>query len=131
MFQEYNLNVLPNPAMNPPDNEGKITNHKSFGVNVMRQMLEIGTLKVNENCQEFLREAKNYFVDDRGRFSDPDDCIDSARYAILGCLNDWTEPYDHKSPQQRMAEHRAAMYAAKQRRDNNKVDWKKTFSPMG
>jgi phage terminase large subunit-like protein len=131
LFEEYNLNVLPNPAMNPPDSEGKITNHKSFGVNVMRQMLELGTLRINENCQEFLREAKNYFVDDRGRFSDPDDCIDSARYALLGCLNGWTEPYDQKSPQQRMAEHRAAMYAVKARKNQKVVDWKQTFDPVG
>ena len=68
LFEQYELNVLPQPAMNPPDAEGKITNHKSFGVNVMRQMLELGTLHINENCVEFLREAKNYFVDERGRF---------------------------------------------------------------
>ena len=80
---------------------------------------------------EFLREAKNYFVDERGRFSDPDDCIDSARYAILGALNGWTEPYDHKTPQQRMAEARMMIQNAKARKDSNKLDWKKTFNPVG
>ena len=72
--------------MNPPDANGKQTNHKSYGINVMRQMLELGTLHINENCTEFLREAQNYYADDKGRFSDPDDAIDSARYALLGCL---------------------------------------------
>ena len=125
MFQEYELNVIQHPAMNPPDSEGKVTNHKSFGVNVMRQMLELGTLHVNENCVEFLREAKNYFVDERGRFSDPDDCIDSARYALLGALNRWTEPYDHKTPQQRMAEARIMITNSKAQRQANIPQWKR------
>ena len=129
-FEEYQLNVLPQPIMNPPDSEGKVTNHKSFGVNVMRQMLELGTLHVNENCVEFLREAKNYFVDERGRFSDPDDCLDSARYALLGALNGWTEPYDNKTPQQRMAEAREAIYAIKARKEMGKVSWKSTYNPV-
>jgi hypothetical protein len=125
LFEEYGLNVVQHPAMNPPDSEGKVTNHKSFGVNTMRQMLELGTLHVNENCVEFLREAKNYFVDERGRFSDPDDCIDSARYALLGALNKWSEPYDNKSSQQRMAEAREAIYAIKARKEVNMPQWKK------
>ena len=131
LFQEYELNVHPNPAMNPPDAEGKVTNHKSFGVNVMRQMLEMGTFRVNENCVEFLREAKNYFVDQHGRFSDPDDCLDSARYGLLACLNGWTEPYDGKNPQVRMAEARVRMEHSRLNKQANKVDWKKTFNPLG
>ena len=124
-FEQYELNVVQNPVMNPPDSEGKVTNHKSFGVNVMRQMLELGTLHINENCVEFLREAKNYFVDERGRFSDPDDCIDSARYALLGALNGWTEAYDDKTPQQRMAEARERAYALKAQKDLAIPDWKR------
>lgn len=125
-FEQYNLNVVTQPIMNPADSEGKVTNHKSFGVNVMRQMLELATLLVNENCQEFLREAKNYYVDERGRFSDPDDCIDSARYALLGCLNGYSEPYDGKTPQQRMAE-----YRRQYRRDDfsQRPVWKQVYSP--
>jgi phage terminase large subunit-like protein len=129
LFEEYGLNVVEKPVMNPPDSEGKVTNHKSFGVNVMRQMLELGTLHVNENCVEFLREAKNYFVDERGRFSDPDDCIDSARYAVLGALNGWAEPYDNKTAQQRMAEAREFAYTLKAQRDTNKPSWKKAYDP--
>jgi len=129
LFEQYELNVLPQPAMNPPNSEGKVTNHKSFGVNVMRQMLELGTLHVNENCVEFLREAKNYFVDERGRFSDPDDCIDSTRYAILGCLNGWTEPYDGRTPQHRMAEAKMRLHSIKALKEMNKPDWKRAFDP--
>ena len=129
MFQNYELNVHPNPVMNPPDDEGKITNHKSFGVNVMRQMIEMGTFHINENCVEFLREAKNYYVDDKGRFSDPDDCLDSARYALLGCLNGWAEPYDGKNPQMRMAEHRMRLQALKANRDIAKPSWKQVYAP--
>jgi phage terminase large subunit-like protein len=125
LFEEYQLNVVQHPVMNPPDSEGKITNHKSFGVNVMRQMLELGTLHINENCVEFLREAKNYFVDEKGRFSDPDDCIDSARYALLGCLNKWSEPYDLKTPQHRMAEARERIYAIKAAKEANMPQWKR------
>jgi hypothetical protein len=102
LFEEYELNVLPDPAMNPPDEHGRRTNHKSYGINMMRQMLEMETLHINENCTEFLNEARNYYVDEKGRFSDPDDTIDSARYALLGCLNDWAEPWDNRTPQQRM-----------------------------
>ena len=130
LFQEYELNVAEKPAMNPPDAEGKVTNHKSFGVNVMRQMLEMGTLQVNENCVEFLRECKNYFVDEKGRFSDPDDCVDSARYALLGCLNGWSEPYDSLTPQQRFAEAKMQIRNLKYRQnEREKPEWKRTFNP--
>ena len=129
LFEQYELNVHPNPIMNPPDSEGKVTNHKAFGINTMRQMLEMGSLMINENCVEFLREAKNYYVDEKGRFSDPDDCIDSARYALLACLNSWCEPYDGKNPRQRFAELKK-LYV-KPRDDNNKPSWKKTFNPAG
>jgi phage terminase large subunit-like protein len=128
MFEEYQLNVVQHPAMNPPDSEGKITNHKSFGINTMRQMMELGTFHINENCVEFLREAKNYFVDERGRFSDPDDCIDSARYALLGALNGWSEPYDNKTSKQRMAEAREVIYNSKARKEMNVPEWKRPLS---
>jgi hypothetical protein len=106
LFEQYNLNVHPKPIMNPPDSEGRVTNHKSYGINIMRQMLEAGTFLVNENCHSFLTEAQNYYVDPQGRFSDPDDCIDSARYALLGCLNDLAEPWDNRTTQDRMRAYR-------------------------
>jgi phage terminase large subunit-like protein len=101
LFEQYELNVYPEPVRNPADDQGRITNHKAFGINTMRQMMEVSSFMVNENCVEFLREAQNYYVDDKGRFSDPDDCIDSARYALLGCLNGWSEEWDGRSPSQR------------------------------
>jgi phage terminase large subunit-like protein len=131
LFEEYNLNVIPHPAMNPPDSEGKVSNNKSFGVNTMRQMMELGTFHINENCVEFLREAKNYFVDEKGRFSDPDDCLDSARYAVMGCLNGWAEPYDSKTARQRMAEARETIYRNKAAKEIGKVAWKSTYNPVG
>ena len=112
--------------MNPPDSEGRVTNHKSYGINQMRQMLEVGSLIVNENCADFLREAQNYYVDSQGRFSDPDDCIDSARYAILGCLNGLAEPWDNRSPQQRMAAQRDRYV---RRDESSKPSWKRSYSP--
>jgi phage terminase large subunit-like protein len=92
-FEGYNLNVYQHPIMNPKDSEGRVTNHKAYGINMMRQMLEAGTLHINDRCHKFLTEAQNYYVDEKGRYSDPDDHIDSARYAVLGCLNDIAEPY--------------------------------------
>jgi hypothetical protein len=77
---------------------------------------------------EFLREAQNYFVDDKGRFSDPDDCIDSARYALLGCLNGWTEPYDNRSPKQRF---KAMRNQYKTIDNSDKPEWKRSWSPSG
>lgn len=129
LFEEYGLNVLPNPIMNPPDSEGKVTNHKSFGVNVMRQMLELGTFHINENCVEFLKECKNYFVDEKGRFSDPDDCIDSGRYGLLGCLNGYTEPYDDRTGRQRREEYKQLLKANIQNKMSNKPSWKQVYSP--
>lgn len=126
LFESYELNVLPKPIMNPPDSEGRVTNHKSYGINQMRQMLEVGSLMVNENCVGFLNEARNYFVDERGRFSDPDDHIDSARYAILGCLNNLTEPWDNRTPQQRMAAQRDRYV---RRDESSKPAWKRSYSP--
>jgi phage terminase large subunit-like protein len=126
LFEEYGLNVYPKPIFNPPDLQGRTTNHKSYGINVMRQMLESGTLHINENCQDFLREAQNYHVDPQGRFSDPDDCIDSARYALLGCLNGIAEPWDGLSPQQRLAEARELLQ--RPRDDSNRPAWKKVYN---
>ena len=129
LFEQYELNVWPDPIMNPPDDQGRRTNHKSFGINVMRQMLELGTLHINENCVEFLREAQNYYVDEKGRFSDPDDCIDSARYALLGCLNGIADPYDGRTARQKFA-----AYRSQYRNPNDttgKPEWKKVWSPTG
>jgi len=129
LFEQYELNVAPGAIMNPPDAQGRMTNHKSYGINQMRQMLEVGSLMVNENCTEFLREAQNYYVDTQGRFSDPDDCIDSARYALLACLQGIAEPWDNLSPQQRMAQQRDQFYRT--RDETNLPAWKKSFNPAG
>mgnify|MGYP006074904717 CR=1 FL=1 len=125
LFEEYGLNVIPHPVMNPPDSEGRRTNHKSYGINAMRQMMEAGMLHINENCTEFIKEAQNYYVDPQGRFSDPDDCIDSARYALLGCLNGWAEPWDGLSRDQRQADARQLLL--KRPNDSNLPIWKRTF----
>ena len=124
LFEQYELNVNQETVMNPPDSQGRRTNHKSYGVNIMRQMIEFGTFHVNENCVDFLNEAQNYHVDDKGRFSDPDDCIDSARYALLGCLNGWAEPWDNRTPAQRMAAQRDRYV---RRDDSQKPAWKKSY----
>ena len=128
LFEEYELNVYHKPIMNPQDSEGRTTNHKSYGVNIMRQMLEIGTLMVNENCTEFLKEAQNYYVDQHGRFSDPDDAIDSARYALLGCLQGICEPYDGRTPQDRFREVRDRY---RRQADVDRPSWKKVHNPGG
>jgi len=125
LFEQYELNVWPKPIMNPPDDQGRTTNHKAYGINMMRQMLEAGTFQVNENCVDFLREAQNYYVDPQGRFSDPDDCIDSARYALLGCLNDIAEPWDNRTPRERMAAQRDRYIQKPQ----PNAEWKRTFDP--
>ena len=127
LFSEYELNVHSDPIMNPPDTQGRVTNHKSYGINQMRQMLEVGSLMINENCTDFLTEAQNYYVDEKGRFSDPDDAIDSCRYALLGCLNGIAEPWDNRTPQQRMAAQRDRYV---RRDENNLPTWKKTYNPL-
>jgi len=129
LFEQYGLNVWPKPIMNPPDLQGRTTNHKSYGVNVMRQMLEAGTLEINENCTDFLREAQNYYVDPQGRFSDPDDCIDSARYALIACLQGIAEPWDGLSPQQRMAVAKDRIYDLKQRNQWTRDPLKQAYNP--
>lgn len=83
---EYGLNVIPGAILNPPNAEGKVTNLKAYGVNIMRVMLERGTLRVNEECKAFLDEARNYAIDDAGRFTDRDDHIDSARIGVLALI---------------------------------------------
>ena len=126
LFESYELNVIQKPIANPPDSEGRITNHKAYGINAMRQMLEAGSLQVNENCVDFLREAQNYYVDPQGRFSDPDDTIDSARYALLGCLNDLAEPWDNRTSQERMRAFRGQVRAP----EIKKSEWKRTYNPQ-
>jgi phage terminase large subunit-like protein len=125
LFESYELNVYEKAIMNPADSQGRVTNHKAYGINQMRQMLEVGSLMVNENCTHFLSEAQNYFVDEKGRFSDPDDCIDSARYGILACLQGIAEPWDNRTPQQRMAAQRDRYV---KRDESNKPAWKKSYS---
>ena len=89
-------------------------------------MLEFGSFHINENCTEFLNEAQNYYVDEKGRFSDPDDTIDSARYALLACVNGDAEPWDNRTPAQRMAAQRERYV----RRDyNNKPATKQVYNP--
>jgi phage terminase large subunit-like protein len=129
LFESYELNVYHKAIMNPPDQEGRITNHKSYGINQMRQMLEVGSLMVNENCTQFLSNARNYYVDEKGRFSDPDDTIDSARYALLACLQGIAEPWDNRSPQQRMAAARDKY--VKPRDETGLPAWKKSYNPEG
>jgi phage terminase large subunit-like protein len=126
LFESYELNVYEKAIMNPPDSQGRVTNHKSYGINQMRQMLEVGSLMVNENCTHFLSEAQNYYVDTQGRFSDPDDCIDSARYGLLACLQGICEPWDNRTPQQRMAAQRDRYIT---RDESTKPAWKKSYSP--
>ena len=128
LFEQYELNVHERAIMNPPDPQGRVTNHKSYGINQMRQMLEVGSLMVNENCTDFLREAQNYFVDQQGRFSDPDDCIDSARYAILACLQGIAEPWDNHTPAQRMAAQRSRYVRPD---DSQRAAWKRSYDPAG
>lgn len=125
LFEQYGLNVYEHAIMNPPNAEGKQNNHKSYGINQMRQMFEMGTLYVNENCSHFLKEAQNYFVDEKGRFSDPDDCIDSARYALMACLQGIAENWDDRSPQERM---RAQRDRYVKYDDSQKPAWKKSYS---
>ena len=96
---------------------------------MMRQMLEVGSLMVNSNCTQFLSDAQNYYVDQQGRFSDPDDTIDSCRYALLACLQGIAEPWDNRTPQQRMAAARDKYY--KPRDESQKAAWKRSYNPQG
>ena len=82
----YGLNCIPGAILNPVNDQGKVTNHKSYGINIMRLGMERGTFKINESCVEFLDEARNYAIDEAGRFSDPDDHIDSVRIGILALI---------------------------------------------
>jgi len=125
LFEQYQLNVYQKSIMNPPDSQGRVTNHKSYGINQMRQMLEVGSLMINENCVEFIREAQNYYVDEQGRFSDPDDCIDSARYGLLACLQGIAEPWDNRTSRERMRAQRDRIVP----RPTPQAEWKKTFNP--
>jgi phage terminase large subunit-like protein len=127
LFESHGLNVYPKAIMNPPDSEGRVTNHKAYGINQMRQMLETGALMINVNCQDFLREAQNYFVDERGRFSDPDDTIDSARYGILGILNGLAEPrHGVRGPDKFKI-----IREAYRKTEEPRSDWRRTWNPAG
>ena len=48
--------------------------------------MERGTFLINENCKAFLDEARNYAIDDHGKFTGTDDHIDSARIGILALI---------------------------------------------
>lgn len=82
----YGLNVIPGAILNPANDQGKVTNHISYGINIMRMGMERGSFLINESCTEFLKEARDYAIDDAGRFTKPDDHIDSARIGILALI---------------------------------------------
>jgi len=82
----YGLNCIPGAILNPPNDQGKVTNHKAYGINIMRMGMERSSFMINESCKAFLDEARNYAIDDAGRFSDPDDHIDSARIGVLALI---------------------------------------------
>ena len=82
----YGLNCISGAILNPANDQGKVTNHKAYGINIMRMGMERGTFRINESCIAFLDECRNYAIDDAGRFSDPDDHIDSARIGILALI---------------------------------------------
>jgi len=82
----YGLNCISGAILNPVNDQGKVTNHKAYGINIMRMGLERRSLMINESCRDFLDECRNYAIDQQGRFSDPDDCIDSARIGILALI---------------------------------------------
>ncbi len=52
----------------------------------MRLGMERGTFMINESCKAFLDEARNYAIDDAGRFTEKDDHIDSARIGVLALI---------------------------------------------
>ena len=58
-----------------------------------------------------------------------DDTIDSARYALLACLQGIAEPWDNRTPQQRMAAQRDRVMRS--RDESNLPSWKKTMNPGG
>ena len=103
---EYRLNVIPEVILNPRDAHGKITNHKSFGVNEIRNRMERGKFRIHEGCKQFLIEARNYHIDERGKFSDPDDHIDSARYGVLALIQGYGEATQYTGGSRKFLRHR-------------------------
>jgi hypothetical protein len=83
---KYGLNCISGAILNPANDQGKVTNHKAYGINIMRIGMERKSFMINESCRAFLDESRNYAIDDAGRFSDPDDHIDSARIGILALI---------------------------------------------
>jgi hypothetical protein len=82
----YGLNCIPGAILNPVNDQGKVTNFKSYGINIMRMGMERQTFMINESCEKFLDEARNYAIDETGKFLGKDDHIDSARIGILALI---------------------------------------------
>jgi hypothetical protein len=82
----YGLNCIPGAILNPVNDQGKVTNHISYGINIMRLGMEREKFRINEACVSFLDEARNYAIDETGRFIGKDDHLDSARIGILALM---------------------------------------------
>jgi phage terminase large subunit-like protein len=82
----YGLNCIPGAILNPVNDQGKVTNHISYGINIMRLGMEREKFRINEACIDFLDEARNYAIDETGRFIGKDDHLDSARIGILALM---------------------------------------------
>lgn len=88
---EYKLNVIPGAILNPADGNGRINNHKSYGINVIANRLELKKLMIHQSCKAFIDEAGKYHVDEKGKFSSEDDHIDSLRYGVLAIMHGHAE----------------------------------------
>jgi hypothetical protein len=82
----YGLNCIAGAMMNPANDQGKVTMFKAYGINIIRLGMERGTFMINESCLAFLDEARNYAIDEQGKFLGADDHIDSARIGVLALI---------------------------------------------
>ncbi len=82
----YGLNCISGAILNPVNDQGRVTNHVAYGINIIRLGMERETFMINESCLQFLDEARNYAIDDAGKFTGKDDHIDSARIGVLALI---------------------------------------------
>lgn len=100
------------------------TNTISYGISKMNAMMTNGTLFINKKCKQLLKDMDSYHLDAKGNYRGHDDTIDSARYALLGCLMSVAKPL-HYSKEANDRAFRESLAFSQQQKINKKPSYRR------
>lgn len=109
LYRDEGVNMLPEKFSNPPTPDGKSGgNGVEAGIHAIYQRMRLGTFKVFDHLEEWLREWRGYHRMDGKIVKKKDDLMDATRYAVMsvryaqliGHRYEVYNPYEHESTYQ-------------------------------